>query len=362
MDTLPIPTSPDQLTAEWITFALASGGLDGVSVSEIQVNPLDATSGASGTYAVVELRYSNRVEGAPDTLFAKMTDESLRDFLGNSFVREISVYREYIPKLQISTPRLFFGVAEAAGGPAILLIEDLSAYRLGDFNVGASEAEIEAAITTLATAHSAYWGDDDLIHDKRLLSDGYAGHRASYQMSEMAAAQALGIAKQEGVSEYIDKALINLADEFEALGARIMSPPRTLSHNDYRIDNLLYSGPAEKPGVTVFDWGTVGSLRGTYDLASFLTSAYLPDTEESARSPVDLYHQTLLESGVTGYSREDLQVDYATAALLMLHRRVVGTYWARTRGQSEGVLGMRRTGLQRCARHIELLKLGDILN
>ena len=92
-----------------------------MGVSEIQVNPLDATSGASGTYAVVELGYSNRVEGAPDTLFAKMTDESLRDFLGNSFVREISVYREYIPKLQISTPRLYFGVAEPAGGPAILL-------------------------------------------------------------------------------------------------------------------------------------------------------------------------------------------------------------------------------------------------
>ena len=141
-----------------------------------------------------------------------------------------------------------------------------------------------------------------------------------------------------------------------------MASPRTLTHTDYRIDNLLYSGPPAEPEVTVFDWGVVGSLRGAYDLASFLTSAYMPAGKDAAQDPVDLYYRELLEGGVTGYSREDLAVDYATAALLMLHRRVTGIHWGKIRDASDQVLGMRRTGLHRCARHIELLQLADILD
>jgi len=362
VDTLPVPTSPGQLSADWLTFALNEGGFAGAVVSDIEVSPLDATSGNSGSYAIVKLAYSNRAEGAPESLFAKMTAESFRGFLGNSHVREIAAYKEYLPILGISVPRLYYGVAQPEGGPAILLLEDMSAHRLGDFNVGATEAEIAATVATLVKIHSPYWGNEQLIHDDRLLIDTYAGEHSTYQNSEFLAGLAAGIPEDERLSDYIARTLALIGEGFEALGARIMASPRTLAHTDFRIDNLLYSGPPAEPEVTVFDWGVVGSLRGTYDLASFLTSAYMPTCKNAAQDPIDMYYRELLEAGVTGYLCEDLKVDYATAALLMLHRRVTGIHWAKIKQAPDQVLAMRRTGLHRCARHIELLRLADILD
>ena len=122
VDTLPVPTSPGQLTADWLTFALNEGGLAGAVVSDIEVSPLDATSGNSGSYAIVKLAYSNRAEGAPDSLFAKMTAESFRGFLGNSHVRESHVFPHLRPATRIRNLLGSFNISSLLSSTLILIV------------------------------------------------------------------------------------------------------------------------------------------------------------------------------------------------------------------------------------------------
>ena len=50
----------------------------------------------------------------------------------------------------------------------------------------------------------------------------------------------------------------------------------TVVHNDFRLDNMLFSDAADRAPLTVVDWQTVGLGRGPGDIAYFLGSSF-PD-------------------------------------------------------------------------------------
>ena len=127
----------------------------------------------------------------------------------------------------------------------------------------------------------------------------------------------------------LPSAVIELGDRFanhEQLEAFVMwhnSPPATLLHYDYRLDNLFYR--ADDPTFfAVIDWQCLLWGRGVFDIAQFL-GGNVP-VELRRANEMDLlrsYHSILVEGGVKGYSFDECFRDYRYAMLYGLLRKVI---------------------------------------
>jgi hypothetical protein len=126
-----------------------------------------------------------------------------------------------------------------------------------------------------------------------------------------------------------------LPARLRALGARAVghaaayrrwqtSQPRTLVHDDFRLDNLFFGRPGAARPLVIFDWQLCLVGRGIADVAYF-SACSLPIAQRRAseRSLVDGYHAGLLAHGVRGYDRDRCWQDYRRAMFSALYRLIV---------------------------------------
>ena len=114
-----------------------------------------------------------------------------------------------------------------------------------------------------------------------------------------------------------------LPDGILSFGSRVAKvldllsePPVTISHGDYRLDNLFFATPEGGHPLAVVDWQVMTRARGPFDVAYFMTGA-LPPAERKA-SEMELlhtYHGILTERGVQGYDFDQCLLDYRTSTL-----------------------------------------------
>jgi Ser/Thr protein kinase RdoA (MazF antagonist) len=117
----------------------------------------------------------------------------------------------------------------------------------------------------------------------------------------------------------------------ESLGARLKHQvaevkcylgrqPRTLLHGDFHLHNLLFDSAAGAGTVAVIDWQACSRGRATRDLVHFLVTGLPPGRRRAHESDLlRLYHTTLTEHGVEGYSFEQCLHDYRFTLLDELH-------------------------------------------
>jgi aminoglycoside phosphotransferase (APT) family kinase protein len=89
---------------------------------------------------------------------------------------------------------------------------------------------------------------------------------------------------------------------------RLRTGPRTASHGDFRLDNLLFQPGNRRP--VVVDWQTVGWASASYDVAYFIGGCL--NAEDRRTHEADLlahYHDALSRRGVRDYTLEQLRAD-----------------------------------------------------
>jgi aminoglycoside phosphotransferase (APT) family kinase protein len=101
------------------------------------------------------------------------------------------------------------------------------------------------------------------------------------------------------------------------LGAylRERGEPRTITHGDFRTDNLLFDGRGGEVPIATVDWQTVGIGPGAIDLAYLLTTSLDTSVRVEVQDElIEAYHDRLGALGVTGYPLDALRTDYARHA------------------------------------------------
>ena len=92
--------------------------------------------------------------------------------------------------------------------------------------------------------------------------------------------------------------------------------PWTLAHQDFRVENLMFSAETDD-SVVVLDWQGIGRGPGAYDLAYVLGGSMPAQLRRDHESElVATYHQALGTHGITQYSLEQCREDYALAHLM----------------------------------------------
>jgi aminoglycoside phosphotransferase (APT) family kinase protein len=101
--------------------------------------------------------------------------------------------------------------------------------------------------------------------------------------------------------------------------------PLTITHSDYRLDNMFFGLPGADYKLAVFDWQIANRGGASFDVAYFISGSL--EVEDRRRYEMDLlraYHDALLARGVRDYSRDDLVLDYRRIMILMLANTIGG--------------------------------------
>ena len=321
-----IPATSKDITANWLNEVLhESGFLKDVNITSIGYEQWGVGEGFVSDMARLTLNYDREAPLLPRTIVAKLPTsfESAHAvaMLFNLYEREIRFYTEVVPQSPIRTPALVYSDVDLEEKKYILLLEDCSCYEQVDQLQGLNHEQTRQVALMLADFHAHWWDRENLLsfpwmptnkgESAWALVDTYKGYwDASVQMPDFVAAL------PEGGYE----AGAKLRESYQWLIETGADDHLTISHFDFRVDNLFFDpGNSEYP-VIVFDWQASNTNRGVVDL-SYLLGGSLPIElrREIEEDIVRLYHNRLLEKGISGYSYDECWEDYLKGTLIFAY-------------------------------------------
>lgn len=320
----PLIAEAEQLTPAWITAVLrASGELSRARVVRAAQTPIG--NGMLGLNLRLALEYDAPEAGAPITLVAKMASTRAESRESGAalglYARETRFYQEIAPSLDAGVPKTLFADLSEDGRHFCLLFEDLSPARGGDQLAGCGLADSEAAIDAAAALHAPLWGD------KRLLSLSWVnrGFMEALYVSRLPPYVPTAAAR---FAALLEPGVIDIARRFAACIGRyfeLHAQPWTITHQDYRLDNLLFDARGGALPVAVLDWQTFLPGPGALDVTYFVGAGLLPELRRANEERLARrYHGALLAQGVKNYSWDRCWQDYRLHAAHGLIMAIVG--------------------------------------
>jgi hypothetical protein len=299
------PTNLEAITPAFLTDLL------GAEVATAE-GELVASQGAVSTAARIALAYARGASG-PDAVFAKWSAplEAVRQMAAQTgmYRREVRFYEDLAETSEIATPRCYFAGWDRQTDEFLLVLEDMSDSRVGNFYASALD-DVREVVEALPAFHARWWNHPDLAKLRWLFPLDHPAAAGGLQAS-FAAALPLTTAR---FPRYFEGALGDLsrriAESYPTIASAYTSRPVTLTHSDLHLQQVFFPTP-EGGRFAVFDWQTIGRGFGGQDLARIIAVCLDVDARrEHERDLVGRYHAGLLEHAVEDYSLDQCWDDY----------------------------------------------------
>ena len=326
--------TPEALTESWLSEVL---GNDVRVVSTSRIG-----DGLVGMNIRLEIESDGSI---PRSLIAKLpspdpvsraTGVALRNY-----EREVGFYLEIAPTVDIRVPRCYHGEWHQDSGDFVLLMEDLAPAQQGNQITGCDAGDARTAVLELAKLHGPRWGDtslDDIEWLSRRTPDDSA------QLAMLWAMFAPGFMKTFGA--YLT---IEATELIERFGTQITAwvdgraRANTVTHGDYRLDNLMFGGPSGGAPVAAVDWQTPAQGVGITDVSYFLGAGPEPvERRRIERSLVEEYGAALADYGIE-VDDEDLWTQYRREAYAGIVMSVIASQIVGTNDRSEAMFAAMAT-------------------
>ncbi len=345
-----IPTSIDDITVPWLAEAL------GLEVQAADIEQIGVGIGVSS--ALYRVRLTG--DGCPETVVVKLPalDDAavFTSTMLRMYTREAGFFGELAHEAPVRIPACHHWSVDHETSQFVLVMEDLGGLRAVDQIAGMSLPDAERAIDGLAAWHATWWRRSASLAEEGLtVSLGDEIYKA-----------VLPLVFGEGWEKL--NAELEVPDAIQAVGPRwiaamprlldgLAEEPTTMIHGDWRADNLFFEADGS---VAAVDFQLIGTGRGAYDLAYFITqSISREDASEHERALFDRWTAALRAAGVQDADLETVWDDYRAAALFCLVYPVVA--W---RGMDVGDPRQRdlaTTMLERFERAVAELDLAELL-
>ena len=284
-----VPSSPEQVSPEWLTSRLNASGLHG-SVRDISWKSIGA--GQVGDNARFQLTADGDL---PNTLVGKFPStnpmsKNLAIQLYN-YAREVFFYSKLASTLDIQVPRCFAVEFDQESHEFIILMEDLAPGVQIDQMSECSLDQAALALEELAKLHGPRWGDPYLA-ELPLLATLRIGEPEPPPYS------AFLDAFNQRYGSRLTQDERTAAEAFGQVQEAYASPdaPKTVIHIDYRLDNMMFGGPHP---LTVFDWQSVNHGHAFQDVSYFMgTSISTKQRSHNERALLNHYLDLLRSYGV----------------------------------------------------------------
>lgn len=300
--------------AAWLTKRLRGAGvLREASVVDVTATPVGV--GMLGDSIRFEMRY-DRDEGAPGSFvgkFASADPTSRQTGAGfGLYEREVGFYRHIADSVAIRSPGCITAEHDPADGTFALLLEDLTPSRPGNQLTGCDIADAERAMEQAAALHGPRWNDATL-RDHAFLN--VSGAR-DFVISVFPDCLAEFHRRYDGI---LEPEYMAVCDRYGALIASAKTPEPgnfTLTHGDFRLDNMLFDARDGEVPLAVLDWQSPAIGLGAVDVAYFMGLAIsIEDRRRHERHLLEYYLDHLRSYGVQDYDYDDLYRDYRLTLL-----------------------------------------------
>src|ERR1700723_933096 len=306
MAALPLLRRHADVPPEWLTDALTQAGRlsGGASVRAFETEPIGTGQMADTTRFALTLDEPGAGPAHVVGKFASADDQSRGTGLAlRAYEIEVRFYREVASRVGARLPKTYLAEVEPATGWFTLLMEDMGGAIQGD-QIEACGPDVAAAVLEeMAGLHAPCWEAPELERLEWL-------NRSTPESDVFLVALVSSL-----LPGFLERYADTLAPEHQAVCRlfvdhlpdylRLRGGPRTASHGDFRLDNLLFQAGTPRPGVV--DWQTVAWASASLDVAYFIGGCLSAD-DRRAHEPELLagYHDALCRRGVTDYSLEQL--------------------------------------------------------
>ena len=290
------------LDADWFTQVLREGGHATASVAGVTSEPM-AFTGAVGDMARIRLEYAQDGDPGPASVVAKIRGTTevqvgMDEAMG-LYAREARFYAELAHRVPVGTPRIFH-IGDGTTTP--MLMEDLGRLRIGDQMEGLAVSDAERLMEVLADMHAQFWNAPEL--DGEWLAEPAEGVYAGMIVQLVTSGvEALRERYAGRVPDGVLEGVAETAPRWGEVLQRCAEGPKTLVHNDCRLDNAFFR---EDGHPVLVDWQVVARTRGTQDVGNLLAGSMdADDLRANWESLLRRYYDRLRERGVSDYPWEE---------------------------------------------------------
>ncbi|SDS48376.1 Phosphotransferase enzyme family protein [Brevibacterium sandarakinum] len=186
------------------------------------------------------------------------------------YEREVWFYEQLGTRLELDIPR-FYRAIESDGLRSGLMIEDLSSTTERPNQLqNAQLSTVRGAMSNLARLQAPYWADGEMSREpwlhKRL------GVEIPHILDRMQKSWSTSRKRLSGGFEREQLEVIDVFVERAGDWARSLPGPFSLTHHDYRLDNILLGDGR----AIILDWQTVGWGPPMFDVAYLLSTSWDP--------------------------------------------------------------------------------------
>lgn len=311
-----IPASIDDVTPAWLR------EVTGLAVEAASAEQIGAGIGVSSAL------YRVRLDGdaVPESVVVKLPalDEAavFTSTVLRMYIRECRFFHELADAAPVRVPACHHAEVDEETSGFVVVMEDLGGLRIVDQLEGMQLDDARQAADALAAWHAPWWRRAEALAERG----------TTVSLGDPIYPAVLPMVFDEGwekvtggmeVSEAIREIGPRWTGAFAGLLQDLSRPPTTLSHGDYRADNILFGPDGE---VALLDFQLIGTGRGAYDLAYFVTQSL--DAEVAAEHERDLFDRWiagLVARGVPEADLADAWEDYRKAALFCLVYPIVAS-------------------------------------
>jgi hypothetical protein len=300
-------TSIEDLTPAYLTGAL------GATVVEVDVEPVGVGVGLIGQLYRIRPVYADDGAG-PAALIAKLpgaTEESrfVAQVL-NMYQKECGFYRELAATSGTLPPVSHHVTFEPESHDFVLLLDDVGHHRQADQIGGIDLPDAEIAVRALARLNATWWEHPDLLASEyvRPLNESPFPEAVtmSYDAAWPVALEHYGALMSDEIRDFGAR----YSGLFRWFCDRLCEPPVTLTHGDWRGDNLFFTGDPDVPLIAV-DWQLISVAKGVKDFTYFVTqSLRVDDRAAHEEGLLRIWLDQLHADGVGGYEFEQAWDDY----------------------------------------------------
>jgi hypothetical protein len=315
MTEIPIPKNMDQVTPAWLTQVMdLQPGSQECRIIDRHVEDLNVEAGFISQLARLTLEYEEKPDNLPDSVIVKLPplDDTTRAISKSleHFQREVAFYKYFAKDCPANPPKPYHADIDATADNFVIMIEDIGFHDPQKFFDGCTVVEAKSVLYALGGLHAKYWGERNLGGHKWV-------SRMSQTVAPLVAMMPEAIPKfRAKFEDYMPKDLRDglkfAADNFgHILEAVQRLPDQTLCHVDAHLGNIAFEGGRAR----FFDWQAFMVHSGSYDVALFINANLLEADRRAALTELlDTYHRALVDGGVVGFSRQDVENHYRLQA------------------------------------------------
>jgi hypothetical protein len=305
----PLLRHASDVTPEWLTSTLRrSGALDeAAAVRSFETVPIGTGQMADTTRFTLTLDEPGAGPASVVGKFASADEQSRGTGLAlRAYEIEVRFYREVAARIGARVPAVHLAEVEPETGWFTLMMEEIAGGTQGDQIAACSPEIASSVLVEMAGLHAPCWEAPELERLEWL-------NRSSPESDAFLLALVPSL-----LPGFLERYADTLAPEHQEVCRlfvehlpvylRLRGGPRTASHGDFRLDNLLFQ--PDDPRPVVVDWQTAAWAGASVDVAYFIGGCL--STEDRRAHEQDLlahYHDALCSRGVRDYPLEQLRVD-----------------------------------------------------